>query len=83
MSDDGWGDDDAGWTDGAGETAATPATGDEEVEDEKPRGGGDGKCRNCKQVTYSFLSSLKDGSKTQAPITHRDILGRALCFRLP
>ena len=52
MSDDGWGDDaDAGWTDGAGDAAAAPAAGDEEVEEEeKPRGGGDGKCRNCRQV---------------------------------
>ena len=49
MSDDGWGDDDAGWTDG--DAAAAPAAGDEEVEEEKPRGGGgDGKCRNCRQV---------------------------------
>jgi len=50
MSDDGWGDEEAGWTDGAGDTAAaTPAAGGEEEEEEKPRGGGDGKCRNCKQ----------------------------------
>ena len=52
MSDDGWGDDDAGWKDG--DAAAAPAAGDdddEEVEEEeKPRGGGDGKCRNCKKV---------------------------------
>ena len=55
MSDDGWGDDaDAGWTDGAGDAA--PAAGDEEVEEEeKPRGGGDGKCRNCRQVNLNFI----------------------------
>ena len=54
MSDDGWGDEDAGWTDG--DAAAAPAAGDEEVEEEeKPRGGGgDGKCRNCRQVTREF-----------------------------
>ena len=55
MSDDGWGDEEAGWTDGAGDTAAaTPAAGGEEEEEEKPRGGGDGKCRNCKQVRSPF-----------------------------
>ena len=60
MSDDGWGDDDAGWTDGAGDAAAAPAAGDEEVEEEdKPRGGGDGKCRNCKQVRYLWVKFLK------------------------
>ena len=50
MSDDGWGDDDAGWTNG--DAAEAPAADGEEVEEEeKPRGGGgDGKCRNCKQV---------------------------------
>ena len=55
MSDDGWGDDaDGGWTDGAGDAA--PAAGDEEVEEEeKPRGGGDGKCRNCRQVNSSYI----------------------------
>ena len=57
MSDDGWGDDD-GWTDGAGDATAAPAAGDEaeEVEEEKPRGGGgDGKCRNCRQVIGEFF----------------------------
>ena len=54
MSDDGWGDEEAGWTDG--DAAAAPAAGDEEVEEEeKPRGGGgDGKCRNCRQVIRKF-----------------------------
>lgn len=59
MSDDGWGDDDAGWTNGDAAAAPAAGAGDEEVEEEeeKPRGGGDGKCRNCRQVK-EFLQDV-------------------------
>lgn len=61
MSDDGWGDDDAGWTNG--DTTEAPATGDgtEEVEEEgKSKGGeGDGKRKKvssfiCVKVKYLY-----------------------------
>ena len=81
MSDDGWGDDDAGWTEG--DAAAAPAAGDEEVEEEeKPRGVGDGKCRNCRQVQKIYNNRHCSYPKVHIvkPIS---ISGRALCFRLP
>ena len=62
MSDDGWGDDDAGWTDGDQVAAPAPDAGGDadpgDEEEEKPRGGGDGECRNCREVSPSMVSVM-------------------------